>query len=171
MSTNELITIETTRFGSLTFQESDIIYFASPILGFEEQLSYILLDHAENSPFKWLQSVESPKLAFVLTNPALFGIDYQFEVSEASAKMIEATQSEQIVAYTLVTIPDNAPETMTANFLGPIIINVDNRCAMQLVLDETHYSTKVRLLPDVPLGQSNQINQQSKAESSSSVTV
>lgn len=166
---SETITIETSRFGALTFKESDVIYFASPILGFEDQLRYILLDHAEDSPFKWLQSLDNPKLAFVLTNPAIFGIDYQFEVPESSAKLLEATQSEQIVAYTLVTIPDNAPDKMTVNLLGPIIINVDNRCALQLVLDDTRYTTKVRLLEDAPDVSIN--TQSSSTTESSSVTV
>ena len=67
--------IDTVRFGEVEVEENRVIHFVEPILGFEKSLRYVILDHAEDSPFKWLQSADEPELAFVVTNPKFFGID------------------------------------------------------------------------------------------------
>jgi flagellar assembly factor FliW len=36
-----------------------------------------MLDHDTDAPFKWLQCVEEPQLAFVILDPAFFKPDYQ----------------------------------------------------------------------------------------------
>lgn len=144
----ETLTIETTRFGTITVTGAQLLQFVSPIIGFESVEYYALLDHADDSPFKWLQAVNDPDLAFVVTNPILFGFDYAFELPTWAANGLNITQTEQATIYTLVTIPEDNPRNMTANFLAPVIVNVDTHCAMQLVLQDTTLQTRVKLLPD-----------------------
>ena len=46
---------------------------------------YGLLDHAHVSPFRWLQSLGDPALAFVVVNPFDFFSDYDFEIGDANS--------------------------------------------------------------------------------------
>ena len=61
--------VKTTRFGELELDESRIISFTEGILGFPNYKKFVLLDRDNNSPFVWLQSVETEELAFVLMKP------------------------------------------------------------------------------------------------------
>ena len=84
----------------------------------------------------------------MVTNPILFGFEYAFELPAWVADILNITQTEQATVYTLVTIPEDNPRKMTANFLAPVIVNVETHCAMQLVLQDTRLETRVRLLPE-----------------------
>jgi flagellar assembly factor FliW len=142
------LTINTTRFGEIQIDESRIVTFVSPILGFEELDKYVILDHAEDSPFKWLQSLEKEDLAFVVTNPKLFGIHYEFVISDETAAKLELTSADDALVLNIVNIPPEDPAKMTANLLGPIVIHQHTRKAMQVVLNDTNFSTKTRLISD-----------------------
>ncbi|MCS6267169.1 MAG: flagellar assembly protein FliW [Vampirovibrio sp.] len=148
----EGLSFNTLRFGQVTVPLARIVDFASPILGFEGLKQFAILDHDEDSPFKWLQSIEDADLAFVITNPTIFGIAYEFVIPEDAVSLLGIEKAEDTLVFTLVTIPDNDPVKMTANLLGPLVVNQHTRKAMQVILnDNKQYSTKVRLLNDEAL--------------------
>jgi flagellar assembly factor FliW len=147
------MTIHTERFGEVTVDENRIIHFVEPILGFERSNRYVILDHAEDSPFKWLQSADEPNLAFVVTNPKFFGMDYEFELPDDQAGQLHLEAAEDALVVTIVNIPQENPGKMTTNLLGPVIINQKLRKAMQVVLHDSSFSTKTRLIPDELLQQ------------------
>jgi flagellar assembly factor FliW len=145
-----MVTIQTSRFGPVTADDATLITFISPILGFETEKSFLLLDHADESPFKWLQSVDNADLAFVVSNPKLFGINYEFSLPDSAVEKLKVEQAEDILVFTIVNIPEHNPSLMTANLLAPIVIHHPSRKAMQVVLDDQKLSTRTRLLPEVP---------------------
>ena len=153
----EGLSFNTLRFGQVTVPLTRVVDFASPILGFEGLKQFAILDHDEDSPFKWLQSVEDADLAFVITNPTIFGIAYEFVIPEDAVSLLGIEKAEDTLVFTLVTIPDNDPVKMTANLLGPLVVNQHTRKAMQVILnDNKQYSTKVRLLNDEALDSSEE---------------
>jgi flagellar assembly factor FliW len=140
-------TFETARFGVVAVQPERLFEFVQPILGFEDCRLFLLLD-GEGSDLYWLQSLEKPELAFVVTTPPSFGIDYTFEIPPEAAKTLTLSSAEDVIVLTLVTIPESNPAKMTTNLLGPLILNIDNHRAMQVVLaDAERYSTRHPLLP------------------------
>ncbi|MEB3287098.1 MAG: flagellar assembly protein FliW [Vampirovibrionales bacterium] len=157
------IQIQTVRFGELAVDQSLVVNFIEPILGFEASRQYILLDHAENSPFKWLQSLQDPELAFVVTNPQFFGIPYEFSLGDDAVSKLGLTNADDTLVLTIVNIPQGNPTLMTANLLGPLVINQANRKALQVVLVDTSYATKTRLLPDTQQHESNDVTAGSSA--------
>lgn len=146
--------IHTARFGEIEIADDRVIHFVEPVLGFEESHRYVLLDHADDSPFKWLQSADDPELAFVVTSPKLFGLDYEFTLSDDMVGQLSLTAAEDALVLTIVNVPQEDPGKMTANLLGPVVINQNTRQARQVVLSDTNYSTKTRLIPDEVLHQS-----------------
>jgi flagellar assembly factor FliW len=148
MSTAETVfSIETKRFGLIEVSAERILEFKMPILGFETFLRYVLIEHEPESPFQWLQSVENPELAFVLTQPALFGIPYAITLTEEVAETLKIQQAEDVVVFTLVTVPEENPTQMTANLLGPVVINIHHNLAGQVPLQDPALSTRTPLMP------------------------
>ena len=132
--------IETLRFGKIAIQEGKVITFPRGILGFAKNKQYILFPHSERSPFFWLQSVEDGELAFVVMNPRLVKTDYSVDVDENVMNELDVKQEAEIEVVCIVTIPRNDPKHMTINLLGPIIINTQSRCAVQVICDSQSYS-------------------------------
>lgn len=156
------VQINTSRFGLVEVEEKNILAFIAPILGFEHIKKYVLLDHAENSPFKWLQAVEDENLAFVVTNPKFFAIPYEFALPEDAVEKLKVTSADDVLVFTIVNIPNENPAQMTANLLAPIVVNQITMEAMQMVLQDPNLSTRTRLLPD------DGGNKQATAQSTSS---
>ena len=75
--------IQTTRFGEIDIDESKIITFTEPILGFPDSKKFVLLDNAK-SLFKWLQSTENKELAFVMIDPLQIMDNYEVSVTDES---------------------------------------------------------------------------------------
>ena len=140
--------INTVKFGEIEVSEDSIFTFVEPILGYEHLKQYVLVDHNENSVFKWLQSLEDAELAFPISSPSFFDIDYQFEIPEDAAKKLELTTVETLISFNIVTIPSANPRKSSMNLLAPIIINATNRYGMQLILSNSNYPVRYPLFKD-----------------------
>jgi flagellar assembly factor FliW len=137
--------IATTRFGALEIQEEQIIHMPSGIIGFPDQRKYVLLEQKKGSLFMWLQSVDNGALAFVLIDPLLFKPDYKVEIGTEDAEELglkNGGDEAQIMAIVniLKRGEDGKPTAMTANLLGPIVINPEKKLAKQVVLYDGQYS-------------------------------
>jgi len=140
--------IKTTRFGTITIEEEKIITMPFGMLGFPDVKRYVILQHKENSPFFWYQSVDDPALAFVIMSPFLFKPDYDVDVENVLKEMSwnEEEKQDNLELYVVVNIPKGAPEKMTANFIGPILINNKIHQAVQMVISDSPYTHKFPLL-------------------------
>lgn len=140
--------INTTRFGEVSIDENLIFEFVEPIIGYDDLKQYVLIEHSENSAFKWLQSVDCAELAFPVTSPAFFDIEYQFEIPTEEAEKINLSSVESLISLNIVTIPAGNPRKATINLLAPIIINAANKQGMQLILSNSNYPVKQSLFKD-----------------------
>jgi len=138
-----------TRFGSFEVSEDSIVRFPSGLLGFPEQQRYVILDHDTEAPFKWLQSVDEPGLAFVLMDPATFHPDYHIEVPADALAEIKEGQSDDLALVVILTIPSDDPGRITANLRGPLLISHSTKLGKQLVLSE-EFPTRHPLFPTAP---------------------
>lgn len=140
--------LKTTKFGEISIDENLIFDFVEPIIGYDDLKKYVLVEHSDNSSFKWLQSVEDAELAFPVTSPAFFDIDYQFEIPTEKADIISLTSVESLISLNVVTIPPTDPRSATINLLAPIIINAANKQGMQIVLSNSNFPVKTPLFRD-----------------------
>lgn len=143
--------IKTTKFGEISIDENLIFDFKEPIIGYDNLKQYVLVEHSDNSAFKWLQSIEDPDLAFPVTSPAFFDIDYQFEIPTEKAEKIDLNSVESLISLNIVTIPSTNPRKATINLLAPIIINAANKKGMQIILSNSNYPVKYSLFKDEPV--------------------
>lgn len=137
--TNGEITVPTSRFGALSVNPEKIITMTSPFLGFPNSTRFFVKPHGEESPFLWLQSLNDPKLAFVVIQAAFLIPQYQAEISASIRQELQASSKQALEILLILTIPKDNPEGMTANLLGPVAINPEKRLAKQVLQDPTRY--------------------------------
>ena len=140
--------VNTDRFGELEVDESRIITFKDGIPAFEDEHEFIILPYDEESPYYFRQSLKKPSLAFLLTIPEIFFADYSAEIDDDTVKELDIKDAEKILVYAMITIPNGSVRYMTANLLAPLVINLENMQAKQIVMDKSNYTTKHRLFPD-----------------------
>lgn len=138
--------IHGTRFGTLEYEEREIILLKGGLLGFPMSERYLLFPYGEESPFFWLQSLDEPEISFIVINPFDFFNDLEFAVAEEDSQAIQLKNGEDAEIFTLVTIPEGRPEEMRTNLAGPVVVNVDNRHGKQVLMKG--YSPRQPLIPD-----------------------
>lgn len=142
--------IKTTRFGTVNIEEEKILNMPLGMLGFPEKKQYVIFQHKENSPLFWYQSVDDPGLAFVITSPYLVMQDYKLDMDDILKEMSwsEEKDNNHLELYVVINIPRGSPHKMTANLIGPILINNRTRQAVQMVVPNSPYSHKFPLIKE-----------------------
>lgn len=140
--------VQSTRFGSLDIPSDKLITFPDGLLGFENLTRYAILEHDSGTPFKWLQSVDEPDLAFVIVDPYEFKPDYAVELGRDDVVKLGLKEPGAAAVYVLVVIPNN-PAAMTANLQGPLVLNSERRVGRQVVLADGRYSTRQPILEEL----------------------
>lgn len=137
--------VETSRFGNIEVPQSAIIEFPHGIPGFPASCRYVLLDHREDSIFRWLQSVDQGELAFVVLDPLLIDQDYPIDAITSLLHQLDVCQDEEILVLGICTVPP-PPGKPTVNLLAPLGIGVHQRIGAQVVLHNTPYSAQTEFL-------------------------
>ena len=140
--------INTRRFGELEVEDQDIVKFADGLPAFEDEHEFVVLPYEEGTPYMFLQSMKTPELAFLMTDPFVFFPDYTFELDDANMDKLGVEDMEDILVCTLISIPAGGIANMTTNLLAPVVINRHTKEARQVVLEKTQYTTKHRLFPE-----------------------
>ncbi|MFW5653929.1 MAG: flagellar assembly protein FliW [Planctomycetota bacterium] len=135
--------VSTSRFGNVEIEDDRIITFPSGLLGFADCRQFALLQPNPEGAFFWLQSIERPELAFVVTDPGLFVTNYDVPLRQEQTEAIELSSVED--AQVLV-IANRYGEFITGNLQGPLVVNVKSRLAQQLVLADQRWTTRHKLV-------------------------
>lgn len=146
--------INTTRFGRIEVEDDQIVTMPEGVIGFEGNKKYAILDHSPESPFKWFQSVEEPGLAFAITDPLQFFQDYKVDLKKTDLEFLGAKEESDLLVLAFVSVKRETA-TVTANLLGPIVINLKNLVAKQLILSDSNYSSSQDLMASQSIAATN----------------
>jgi len=132
--------IQTTRFGEMKIDPEKIIHFPEGIIGFHEVKNFLLIGKKERMVM-WLQSVERPEIAFIVVNPYLFEPSYDPKLSKTDLQFLKVEDVKDLNILCIVVVPKD-PTQMTANLLGPLVVNTKTKLGRQVILTEGNYSVK-----------------------------
>jgi flagellar assembly factor FliW len=135
------VIVETGRFGQLTVGNDEIINIPQGVLGFPNLTKYCLVDSGDETLILWLQSLEDPAVAFPLLEPKIFRPDYTARLSATELRELKLENVNQSAVFSILTIPEDITQ-MTANLKAPLVINLKEQIAKQVVLQENEYSIK-----------------------------
>ena len=141
---------ETKNFGKISFEPESELEFPSGLPGFEDRKRFVAVAIAESEPLVYLQSLDDPDLCFI-TMPIL-AVDpvYQLQVGGEDLDQLGLTRACQprigkdVLCLTVVSVQETGP---TANLLAPIVVNLVNRRAVQVIAAESGYSHRHELMP------------------------
>lgn len=141
--------LNTRHFDEIDVDIEKIIIFPNGLLGFEDCNRFIILkDPEEDTPFNWLQSIDNPDLAFVIMNPFVFKKDYEFNIPDSVVKELKIRDEIDVTIYTILVVPEDINK-MTANLIGPLVININAKLGKQIILNDDRYTTKHLILNEL----------------------
>ena len=131
--------VATTRFGEIEIEDSRVFKFVLPIIGFKELKEFVIVGTNEESFFKWLQSVEDPELAFPIISIFSMNVDYSVDLPDSVVEALKINNVEDILVMNIASIPQENPQGTTINLLAPVIFNVKEQLAGQVILSGSGY--------------------------------
>ncbi|MFW5829035.1 MAG: flagellar assembly protein FliW [Planctomycetota bacterium] len=126
------VIVQTVHKGAVEVEESAIIRFVSPLLGFNHLERFIVYQTHEG-PLYWLQAVDDPQACFCLLAPFEAGLDPDIEIGAEDAAALEAREAGDIVVYTMVVL-DEDPDQIRTNLRAPILVGRQSSLAKQIVV-------------------------------------
>ncbi|MEM1012780.1 MAG: flagellar assembly protein FliW [Planctomycetota bacterium] len=158
-SDNGLLQIDTTRFGPIEIAADHIIRFADGLLGFPAATQFALIQAddrqsndaaAEGGCVFWLQSVDDPRLAFVVCDPTAFVPDFGIEQiplrDDCRGELGIGEDDTDLDALQVLAICNRVDEWLTGNLLGPLVVNAEKFVGKQIVLTEKRWGTRQPLI-------------------------
>ncbi|MCP1102544.1 flagellar assembly factor FliW [Aequitasia blattaphilus] len=118
------------------------IYFPEGILGFGEFHEYLPIPMSEEDDGVInLQSAEDENLSFVIMNPFFLKEDYNPQILKSDYKKLGTTSEEDLSYYVICVVREPVGES-TINLKCPIVVNIKNRKALQVILEDEQYAMR-----------------------------
>jgi flagellar assembly factor FliW len=133
--------IDTTRFGQIEINSDDIINIPEGPAGFPDCTRFVFVDKENELPFRTLQSLDTPTLAFIVISPQTVRPNYRIDITLDDLKLIEADSIENVDVYVIVEVHQNIDQ-ITVNLQAPIVINTQKQLGHQFILSNTDYGLK-----------------------------
>lgn len=139
----------TRKFGEIEVDEKKILIMPEGLPGFPGHKKFALLEDPKTAPFCWYQSMEDANLALVVMSPFIFKPDYEIDLEDftASRKNWKGVKPKDLLVYVVINVSEEKGEkSITANLVGPIVMNSKNNEAVQVVLANSSYSHQHNVL-------------------------
>lgn len=136
--------IKTKVFGEVEITDDKIITFPGGIIGFPDMRSFTLLhneEHGVSAGIRWLQSLDEPGFAMPVMDPLVVKEDYNPEIDDELLTGIGGITPDNLLVLVTVRVPSDLSQ-MSVNLQGPIVINVDERKACQIIVDTDTYPVR-----------------------------
>jgi len=127
--------ITTTRFGSLTIDEADVLTFVDGLIGMEECRRWVLLADAKNPALAWLQSLDRSEIALAVVSPRRFVPEYRVRVARRDICPLNLEHPSDAQVLVIVS---RADDCLTLNLKAPLVIHLTNRIGRQVVARDDH---------------------------------
>ena len=136
-----MVNLKTGRFGQISVNEDEVIHFPQGVIGFPKFTRFCLVDSGDDTLILWLQSLDDATLAFPVLEPKIFKPEYIVRLSAAEMRELNLVNLKEAAVFNILTIPADLSQ-MTANLKAPIVINLKEKIARQVVLQENDYTLK-----------------------------
>ncbi len=137
----ETISLHSSQLGTVKIDLDKVVTFNEGLIGFEDLRRFAIINLEEYAPFQWLLCIDDPELSFPIISPILVVEDYFPDISRLDANDIGEFEDSDLLLYAIVTIRPDIGK-VSANLLGPIIINQKLRLGQQIVLRDEKLSTE-----------------------------
>jgi len=134
-----------TKLGEMDLSEKEIITFEEGIPGFDHLRKFAIVSVARTEPIKWLVSLEDRDVALPIIDPWIVRLDYHVDIPERDVQDLGIEKNEDVSVWCVVVIPKDKPDDATINLLAPIVVNMKNGKAKQIIMETDEYTIKHRI--------------------------
>ncbi|MEX0642981.1 MAG: flagellar assembly protein FliW [Pirellulales bacterium] len=127
--------LSTTRFGSVTIEDGDVLSFVDGLIGMEQCRHWVLLADASNVALGWLQSIERADLALAVVSPRRFVTNYTVRVARRD---IEPLGLNELCDAQVLVIVGQVDGSLVLNLKAPLVIHLAERLGRQIVARDDH---------------------------------
>ncbi len=131
------------RFGEIEYDPDSLLYFPAGLIGLPDLRYFIVMPNKKKGPLFWIQSVDDPDIAFVLADPTNFFLEYKVVPEANERKILHLEKEDECFILTVVTVPPD--QNITLNLAAPILLSPKTNRAMQVILEDSVYSSKMPL--------------------------
>ena len=123
-----------TQPGQPALDSDPAIIFPDGLVGCPDWKRFVLLvDDEEELPVAILRSLDNPHVELLITDPALVDPLY-------TSKLVNSIETQDPVVYCTLSVGDDG--WISANLMGPLVIDPRSRQGRQVVLADAGYSTR-----------------------------
>ncbi|MBJ6361930.1 flagellar assembly protein FliW [Paenibacillus sp. GCM10012307] len=133
--------MKTERLEEVEIPRESILRFELGLPGFENLRSFALIQMAEDSDIRTLQSLEESHISFLVSSPFIFHPQYEFDLPEPVQEELELNGEEDLEILAILNVPGDISKA-TINLLAPLIVNKNNGKAKQYILRSNEYSPR-----------------------------
>lgn len=136
--------INTRVFGTIEIDENKTIHFPAGIIGFPHMTDFVLVydeEKGNSAPIKWLQSLQETNFALPVMDPLFVAEEYLLEVEANYLLPLGEMKGDDALVLVTVTVPKDLKQ-MSVNLQAPIVINVEERKAVQVIVNTEKYPVK-----------------------------
>ncbi len=77
-----------TRFGQVEYDPANLLHFPAGLIGFPTLHDFIVMPNKKKGPLFWIQAIDDTEIAFVLTDPTNFFLDYSITPDDTERKQL-----------------------------------------------------------------------------------
>ncbi|WP_321366956.1 flagellar assembly protein FliW [uncultured Desulfuromusa sp.] len=134
------------RFGEIEYDPESTLLFPEGLIGFESLRDFIVMPNEKQGPLFWIQSVEDPQVAFILTDPTNFYYDYKVVPDGRERQKLGIDENGESHIISVVTV--SSDRKITLNLAAPILFAPGTNRALQVILESPQFSSQTPL-PEV----------------------
>lgn len=122
-----------------------VIRFDEGLIGFSDCKNFVLMENDEIAPFRRLQSTDRPNVGFLVIDPSVIVSNYHSIIPEREWESLELSTAAAGIALVICIIGPSSTES-TGNLQAPLIINYEQMVGKQIILTDTHLTSRHPLL-------------------------
>ena len=126
---------------TIEITDDEIITFPNGLVGCAAWRRFVLLSDDEIPGLHTFYCLDDSRISFLVTDPFLVEPAYRAAISPTDLGRIGLDQPEDAVLLCILTTHTD-PVRITANLLGPLILNPRAQLGVQLVLIDSSYTTR-----------------------------
>ena len=116
--------------------EQEVVFtFDKGLPAFEDCTDFVFILDESIRPFVCMQSLNNNDLSFICVDPFLINANYTARLTDCVTDQLDLQSQEDTLVLAVVTVNPDMEKT-TANLMGPIVLNVRNNRAMQVILED-----------------------------------
>ena len=128
------------RFGEIEYLPENLLHFPEGLIGFEGLRDFIVMPNEKEGPLFWIQSVDDPQIAFIMTDPSNFFPEYKVAATPAERTKLGIGAEDEVYSLSVVTVPPD--RKITLNLMAPVLYASSSNRALQTILEKSPYSTR-----------------------------